>query len=98
MKTWAIVNENDDYITLDGVSTDYYKAVGILYTKFTDCIDRWVHDGQPAYKLIEKEEWCRLEADSGWGFFATLECELENGHKITINERWYLLEYDEDNQ
>lgn len=95
MKTWVIINETDDYIICRGISKDYHKAVGILYTRFTDVINDWINNN---YKLLEKSEWCELEASSGYGFYAKLEHVTDNGYKITINENWYLLEYEEEKQ
>ena len=91
MKRYTIINENDEYIVCVGIYEDYYTAVGSLYCKLYDCIDEWVEAG---YKLISKEEFIMLEANSGYGWFAKLIS--ENGNKV--NERWYLLECEEEKQ
>lgn len=93
MKKYVIVNETDDYIICKGICEDYHKAVGVSYCRFLGCIDEWIKDG---YTLEEKEEFNLLEADSGYGWFAKLIHYNTDGSKITVNERWYLLIYEEE--
>ena len=67
----------------EGVYEDYYKAVGMLYCKFSEWIEEMKRSG---CKVAKKEEWFELEAEAGWGWRVTYEDGDKDTYYLLINE------------